>query len=1190
MADLPLIDKLERFLSGNWRGIKRVQGVQGGARAYLLSLVAARARRPLLVIAASANHAETLFDDLSFFLGEERNLPPFRKRLHLLPSWEVLPFENLSPHPDNIAARLEGLYKLVEESAPILISTPAALMQRVIPKDALKLSYLYLVAGQDLLRDTLVDHLIQWGFQNVPLVEERGDFSLRGGIVDLYSPGYGRPLRLEFDGDRLESIREFSTSSQRTEQLLEEMLLLPMKEFSLKLGGLDDTLRRLDQRAIDLEVDRHEKNRLFESIREGIPFPGIENLAPYFCPPLVPLFAYLPANTLVWLDGADRVEAESERFGQLAWDRYERAKEDRRLVPAVEQLYLNEHEWRATLEVFSQVHGEALNIMAASDKALETTLTVKSFLTTDVRLETALQGKDASLAPLVEKLKGWRGEQVIFVAPTKGDATRLRELLGNHELPCALIDEPDVSIDSLLTRADLPRAIVRGHLNQGFRLADESLVFLTFDEIFGTRKRQPTAAQTKNHPSHFLTSLSELKQNDYVVHLDHGIGVYRGLKFLTVAGIGGEFLHLEYEAGDRLYLPVDRINMVQKYIGGDGAQPALDRLGGTSWEKVKAKAKKAILAMAEELVQLYALREARAGTGFAPPDNLYKEFEAAFEFEETADQQRAIDDTLESMQAKKPMDRLVCGDVGYGKTEVAMRAAFLAVEGGKQVAVLAPTTILAQQHLQTFRHRFRNHPVRIEMVSRFLTTKEVAQVLQDAAKGSVDIVIGTHRLLQKDVEFKDLGLVIIDEEHRFGVVHKERLKKMRQLVDVLSLTATPIPRTLHMSLVGIRDLSIIETPPVDRLAIQTYVTRYDDRVIRDAILREIDRGGQVFFLHNRVETIDRLALKLSELIPEAKMSVGHGQMRPKELEKVMVDFLENKTQVLVCSAIIESGLDFPNANTIIINRADQFGLAQLYQLRGRVGRSHRHAFAYLLIPGEKAITPDAERRLRALQEIDGLGGGFKLALHDLEIRGAGNLLGDQQSGQITAVGFELYTEMMEKAVQELKGEEVLPEVDPEIRLGISAYFPDRYIPDANQRLYFYKRLASLRNVLELAELKAEIQDRFGPYIDVVENLFLVMNLRRVLKEFLVQQISVSDGKVFLLFHSESPVKVEKLLELIRKQKNRFRLAPDGRLSFMPKNREWSALMDEVAELLHAIQEIPTPKGDTVTVQANTIQA
>jgi transcription-repair coupling factor (superfamily II helicase) len=757
---------------------------------------------------------------------------------------------------------------------------------------------------------------------------------------------------------------------------------------------------------------------------------------------------------------------------------------------------------------------------------------------------------------------------VFLVAQTRGDAARLQELLGHYDVQVPVCDDPP---PSLLARADIERAIVRGHLNQGFRLPEAGLAMLTFDEIFGTKKRQP-AAGAKSHPSHFLTSLSELKQDDYVVHLDHGIGIYRGLKFLQVAGVAGEFLHLEYEGGDRLYLPVDRINVVQKYIGGDGAQPELDRLGGTAWEKVKAKTRKSILAMAEELVQLYAFREAREGNAFAAPDALYKEFEAAFEFEETPDQQRAIDEALGDMQKRKPMDRLICGDVGYGKTEVAMRAAFLAVEGGRQVALLAPTTILAQQHLQTFRHRFRNHPVRIEMVSRFLTAKEIQQVLADLGRGTVDIVIGTHRLLQKDVEFKDLGLVIIDEEHRFGVAHKERLKTLRRLVDVMSLTATPIPRTLHMSLVGIRDLSIIETPPLDRLAIQTYVTRYDERVIRDAIQREIERGGQVFFLHNRVETIDRIAFKLADLVPAAKIAVAHGQMRPKELEKVMMDFLENRAQVLVCSAIIESGLDFPNANTIIINRADKFGLAQLYQLRGRVGRSHRHAYAYLLIPGEKAITPDAERRLRALQELDGLGGGFKLALHDLEIRGAGNLLGAQQSGQITAVGFELYTEMMEQAVRELKGEAVAPEVEPEIRLGIPAYFPEEYMPDANQRLFFYKRLASLRDGRDREELKEEITDRFGPFGLPVENLFLVMDLRRVLKEFLVQQISLSDGKIFLLFHPESPVKVEKLLALIRKQTDRFRLSPDGRLSFTPHQQEWNALVGEVIDLLYSLFE------------------
>jgi transcription-repair coupling factor (superfamily II helicase) len=1165
-----LEETLHRFLNGRWAGAKRLQGLQGGALASVLGLAAAQNNRPMLVITASAQDAENLHGDLSFFVGEQPSLAPSRKRLHLFPSWEVLPFEKLSPHPDNLAGRLEGLYRLIEEPAPIIISTPAALMQKIITREALKRSYLYIVAGQDLSREMLTKHLGQWGFQNVPLVEEYGDFSVRGGIIDLFSPGYQLPIRLEFDGDRLESIREFNPSSQRSENILEDLLLLPVKEFSLKRVGADQIVRKLDQRGIELDMDRREKNALLESIKEGIPFPGIEFLLPYFYPDLTSVFSYLPADTLICLVGADRVEAEVERFAKLAWDRNAKTKEEGRLVAPVEQLYLNEHEWRAAMEPLSQVNCEALTIMAASERLQESTLTIDSFLTNDIQHENlAKHGKEPSLAPLVERLTKWEGQKVIFVAPTRGDAGRLRELLGHYEIDIPIMDQP---VNGLLNSAKLSRAIVLGHLSQGFRLPGAALIVITFDEIFGTHKRHSTVA--RKHPSHFLTSLSELKQDDFVVHLDHGIGVYRGLKFLTVAGVQGEFLHLEYEAGDRLYLPVDRINVVQKYIGGDGAQPSLDKLGGTSWERVKAKARKSIFAMAEELIQLYAVREAREGNAFAPPDALYREFEAGFEFEETHDQQRVIDESLADMQRPKPMDRLVCGDVGFGKTEVAMRAAFLAVEGGKQVAVLAPTTILAQQHLQTFRHRFRNHPVRIEMVSRFLTNKEIEQVLKDAAKGTVDIVIGTHRLLQKDVEFKELGLVVIDEEHRFGVAHKERLKKLRQMVDVMSLTATPIPRTLHMSIIGIRDLSIIETPPVDRLAIQTYLTRYDERLIRDAILRELERGGQVFFLHNRVETIDRIAMKLADLVPEAKMSVAHGQMKPKDLEKVMLEFLENKTQVLVCSAIIESGLDFPNANTIIINRADRFGLAQLYQLRGRVGRSHRHAYAYLLIPGEQAITPDAEKRLRALQEIDGLGGGFKLALHDLEIRGAGNLLGQQQSGNITAVGFELYTEMMENAVRELRGEEVTPEIEPEIRLGISAYFPDDYIPDVNQRLFFYKRLASLRNPLELEEIKQEIRDRFGPHGAAVDNLFLVMNLRRVLKQFLVQQISASDEKVFLLFHPQSPVKIEKLLELINKPKSRFRLAPDGRLSFSPKNQEWESLVKEVEGLLHSIYEPP----------------
>jgi transcription-repair coupling factor (superfamily II helicase) len=574
--------------------------------------------------------------------------------------------------------------------------------------------------------------------------------------------------------------------------------------------------------------------------------------------------------------------------------------------------------------------------------------------------------------------------------------------------------------------------------------------------------------------------------------------------------------------------------------------------------------------MAKELLEVYAAREIHEGRACSPPDQLYRGFSDSFEFEETPDQERAIEETLSDMQKRKPMDRLICGDVGYGKTEVAMRAAFLTVMDGKQAAVLAPTTILAQQHLETFRRRFSGYPVRVEILSRFVSSKDSQQVLQDLAKGLVDIVIGTHRLLQKDVEFRDLELVIVDEEHRFGVAHKERLKKLRKLVHMISLTATPIPRTLHMSLIGIRDLSIIESPPENRLAVRTYITRYDEGIIRDAILREINRGGQVFFLHNRVETIHRMAQKLMDLVPETKIAVAHGQMLPRELKETMVDFLENRVQLLVCSAIIESGLDFPNANTIIINRADRFGLAQLYQLRGRVGRSPRRAYAYLLIPGERIMTRDAEKRLRALQELDGLGGGFRLAMHDLEIRGTGNLLGKEQSGQIAAVGFELYTQMMEEAVRELKGEELTLHFEPEIRLGIPAYFPDDYIPNTNQRLLFYKRLASLRSHGELADFQEEVRDRFGPFPPVAENLFWVMDLRRVLKETLIQQVSYHAGRLSLLFHEQSPVQVARLLDLIAKDGGRYRLSPDRRLTFAPHSHSWSEMIQEVMELLHVL--------------------
>ncbi len=1165
MASPSLNDRIARLLTHEWRGEKRIAGLQGSAKAYAVFLAARQLDCPLVVLAPTVKEAEHLFLDLSFFLGEEPEAPPLERRLHLFPGWDILPFESLSPHPDQMAARMEGLHRLGQQSAPVLVTTPAAVMQRVVPRESFRSAHF--IEGRQVDREELLWRLSDLGFARAPLVEERGDFSVRGGIVDLFPPGYDRPIRMELADDHIDSIREFDPRTQRSRSRHGELLLLPMKEFTPGPRTSRDTLIRIEERADELGFTRKDKRALLEAVREGVRSAGMEFLAPYFHDrPLPSLLAHLPRQGILWWDQPARVEEELERFGRLVAERASKAAAEGRFHPGPETLYLDPDGWREEASAFRQIHSESLDVLASAEDRTAA-LSVRSYTNADLRSElTTQQGSERSLAPLVEHLDGWRDQRVLFVGGHPGDAQRLRQLLAYYEVDLPVSERS--FRDVVENPADGPE-ILLGGLTQGVRIPDDRLVIITLEELWGRRKRDPSVRKRET-PSHFITSLSELRQDDVVVHLDQGIGIYRGLKYLKVAGTEGEFLHLEYQGGDRLYLPIDRINLVQKFIGADGAAPVLDRLGGTSWLKLKARTRKSVIAMAKELLRVHAAREMHEGHPFPAPDQGYREFEAAFEYEETPDQEQAIADTLQDMTRGKPMDRLICGDVGYGKTEVAMRAAFMAVMDGKQVAVLAPTTILAQQHLETFGGRFEPYPVRVESLSRFVTGKTVQESLRDLAGGLIDIVIGTHRLLQKDVAFKNLGLVVIDEEHRFGVGHKEKLKQLRATVDVVSLTATPIPRTLHMSLVGIRDLSVIETPPPNRLAVRTYVTRYDEGVIRDAILREINREGQVFFLHNRVESIQRVGQKITDLVPEARVTVAHGQMAPAELRKNMSRFQDNEAQVLVCSAIIESGLDYPNANTIIINRADRFGLAQLYQLRGRVGRSSRRAYAYLLLPGSGTVTRDAEKRLRALQELDELGSGFKLALHDLEIRGAGNLLGREQSGQIAAVGFELYTQMMEETIHELKGEERRVHVEPEIRLGIPAYFPDDYVPSANQRLLFYKRLANLEDSEQLAEIRDEIRDRYGNCPEVVENLFRVMELRRALIQALATQIIYQDGRLSLSFHADAPLDVDGLLRLAQEDRRGFRFSPNGRLSYTPDHSGWPAVIDEACELLHAV--------------------
>ncbi len=1163
--DAALQSLSEALRRGTEPALWRLQGLKAGARPFFFSRFLQRTPRPALVVLASGKEAERFAADLRFFFGDSDSAPPFGRRIHYLPAWEVVPFEDLSPPADTIAARIEGLYHLQQTSNAIVVTTAEALMQRVPPRREFAARYAYLVEGDDIDRDRLAEQLVGWGYRRTALVEDRGEFSVRGGIIDVFPPAHPNPVRVQLSGDTIEAMHEFDPISQRRLGHQPELLLLPVREFDVHAAQQRDVLRAIEARILELELARKERNLMLDGLGTGLLFPGVEFCLPYFYAALDTVFDYLPADTLVWIDSPGDVDAAIERVWAEVDRRAAQRASEHRFFPPPERLYLAPGHWRAAVAGRPRIEVEALDLLGGSEDPRR--LTVRSFTTGDVRVKREHPREEQTFAPVAEEVRRWAatGHRIFFVTSSEPQRQRLARLLEINDVAVETPAEPfHVLLDS---PARHPR-VVLGTLSEGFRLPDDRLVVVTEADIFGEGRRR---AARRVSVSQLLKNLSELKPNDCVVHLDHGVGLYRGLRHLQVAGTDGDYLHLEYAGGDRLYVPVDRINLVQKYVGADGTIPPLDKLGGASWEKVKRKTRESVLAMAKELLAIYAAREVHERPPLGPPDAYFREFEARFPFEETPDQKQAIEDVISDLQRPKPMDRLVCGDVGYGKTEVALRAAFLAAMGGRQAAVLVPTTVLAQQHFNTFRSRFEGYPVRVEMLSRFLTRAQTQAVLRGLRDGSVDIVVGTHRLLQADVVFKRLGLLVIDEEHRFGVRHKERIKEMRKLVDAMALTATPIPRTLQMSLMGIRDLSVIETPPVDRLAIRTYITRYDDDIIRDAILRELQRGGQVFFVHNRVENIEAMGRHLRALVPEATIAIAHGQMHERALEKVMLSFLAREANVLLCSAIIESGLDIPNANTIIINRADHFGLAQLYQLRGRVGRSHERAYAYLMIPGEHLISREAQKRLRVLQELDDLGGGFRLAAHDLEIRGAGNLLGKQQSGHITAVGFELYTQMMEEAVHEVRGEQAPVEVEPEIQLGFPAYLPDSYIGDENQRLAFYRRLAAADRAAEIEDIAAELTERYGPIPPLVDSFLRVMELRRRLKACLVVRATLREGTVTLQFHPEASIDVDQLMALVQRHKGRFRLSADFQLSFEPRHADSDGVVLDIQSVLEEIR-------------------
>ncbi len=1101
------------------RGEVRLTGLTPAAGAYVLSRLFGALRRPFLVVAPDAAVQEALLKDLTFFLGGEGSGGGERwPRLLAFPAHELLPFQELTFDAQVSAARVGAAWQALTAREPVfLVASVLALKERLPPAAALKEAFTYVVAGAPVPREQFLRQLLEGGYERRPVVEEPGEFSVRGGILDLFPPLYEKPVRLEFFGDEVESIRFFDPGSQRSVgPSLEELVVLPVSEVVLTPAARERALAG---------KSRRRDPRFWHHVREGLHFPGIERHLAEFYPDAPTLWDYLSRDTVL-----------------VGWDPVNLAREEKALAAGHPELsdWLDLTPMAAKAGQHAHLRVEFLPFEESEGPPCFPFRTAPLAGLAEELARTG--GEDGRLLPaLAQRLNDWRrqGGHLLLVSLNRHRAQRLVQLLAQEGLSAEVVERAQFANGGQVH-------IAVGEISAGFRLDAEGLVVLTEDEALGFRPERRRRRDTA--PPLDLTSLADLREGDHIVHLDHGIGIYRGLVKLTAGSQVNDFLELEYQGGDRLFLPVDRLHLVQKYLGVEGVAPKVDRLGGKSWAKAKTRVRKAVEKIARELVELYAARRVLPGHGFSPPDNLFREFEATFPFEETPDQLQAIAEVLADMQGEKPMDRLICGDVGYGKTEVAVRAAFKAAMDGKQVAVLVPTTVLAEQHYETFTRRLANFPLEVRVLSRFKPPAEQKRILADLAKGRVDIIIGTHRLLSSDVAFKDLGLLIIDEEQRFGVKQKEKLKQWRRTVDVLTLTATPIPRTLQLSLAGLRELSLINSPPENRRAIRTYLCRPDREVIQAAIRRELARHGQVFFVHNRVQTLGRWVRFVQELVPEARVAMAHGQMPERQLEQVMVKFWRGEVDVLVCTAIIEAGLDIPAANTIIVNRAHTLGLAQLYQLRGRVGRSASQAYAYLLVPDEAGLTTEAQKRLKALMEFTELGSGYKIALHDLQIRGAGNMLGQAQSGHLAEVGYELYLELLEQAIREFKGE--APEdhtPDPELRVPVSAYLPEDYVPDEQQRLALYRRLSGRLTPELVDELEDELLDRFGPLPPEGRDLLEAVRLKCVLRRLGIKRLEVQNGAAVIQFVTPERLKLNALLDFLRRQPARARLAPDNSL-------------------------------------------